>query len=70
MAKKGKKPKPAEFVLDSSPEKFILVGHSFGGWIALWIAIEAPERISNLILIGTGTGKLTPDLKKLRTLYR
>lgn len=54
-----------KFVFDNSPEKFILVGHSFGGWIAQWMAIEAPERISNLILIGTGTGKLTPNLKNI-----
>lgn len=35
-----------KFVLDNSPDKFILVGHSFGGWIAQWVAIDAPERIS------------------------
>lgn len=53
------------FVLERTPEKFSLVGHSFGGWIAQWLAIKAPERISNLILIGTGTGKLTPALEEI-----
>lgn len=55
------------YVLENSPEKFIIVGHSFGGWIAQWIAIEAPERVSGLILIGTGTGKLTLELKNIFT---
>lgn len=54
-----------EYVLDNAPSKFDLVGHSFGGWIAQWIAIKAPERVSSLILIGTGTGKLTAELKDI-----
>lgn len=54
-----------QFVLERSPEKFTLVGHSFGGWIAQWVAIKAPKRVSNLILMGTGTGQLTPALKEI-----
>ncbi len=53
----------AEFVLKQVPKNFVLVGHSFGGWVAQWMAIKAPERVSHLILIGTGTGYLTPELK-------
>lgn len=29
----------------------ILAGHSIGGWIALYLAVEQPERVSRLLLI-------------------
>lgn len=32
----------------------VLAGHSMGGAIALWTALTAPERIAELILVGTG----------------
>jgi long-chain acyl-CoA synthetase len=42
-------------------EKFILVGHSFGGAMATEIAFRHPERINNLILIATaGEFELNP----------
>ena len=56
-----------QHVLNHSPEQFVLIGHSFGGWVAQWIAIHAPERVSELILIGTGTGELTPTLRNIFT---
>jgi pimeloyl-ACP methyl ester carboxylesterase len=59
--------KLVEDVLAQTPETFILVGHSFGGWVAQWIAITAPERVESLVLLGTATGKLTNDLKKIFT---
>lgn len=27
-----------------------VMGHSFGGWVALWLAVQRPERIDHLVL--------------------
>jgi pimeloyl-ACP methyl ester carboxylesterase len=35
-------------------ERAALAGHSMGGAIALWLALERPERVAGLGLIGTG----------------
>ena len=38
-----------------------LVGHSFGGWVALHMAVECPARISRLVLIDA-MGVSVPDV--------
>jgi pimeloyl-ACP methyl ester carboxylesterase len=43
----------AERILSDAPEKFALVGHSLGGWIAQEIAATAPDRVEKLILVAT-----------------
>jgi pimeloyl-ACP methyl ester carboxylesterase len=35
-------------------QQVILAGHSMGGGIALWTALEAPQRVAGLVLAGTG----------------
>jgi pimeloyl-ACP methyl ester carboxylesterase len=40
-------------LLDEAPEKFILAGHSMGGWAAQAIASAAPQRVLKLILLNT-----------------
>jgi pimeloyl-ACP methyl ester carboxylesterase len=43
----------AEAILDRSPAKFALIGHSLGGWVAQEIAAIAPDRVEKLILVST-----------------
>lgn len=38
-----------------------LLGHSMGGRVAQWIAIDRPERVRTLILAATGPGQFRPD---------
>jgi pimeloyl-ACP methyl ester carboxylesterase len=35
-------------------EQAILAGHSMGGAVALWAALQCPERVAGLVLAGTG----------------
>jgi 2-succinyl-6-hydroxy-2,4-cyclohexadiene-1-carboxylate synthase len=55
-------PRPIDFdgcvasVLERSPERFVLVGYSMGGRIALHVALAAPERVSRLVLVSTTAG--------------
>ncbi|BAK67176.1 putative hydrolase [Sphingobium sp. SYK-6] len=44
----------AEQVLAQAPERFVVVGHSMGGRVALEIIRRAPERVAGLGLISTG----------------
>jgi 2-succinyl-6-hydroxy-2,4-cyclohexadiene-1-carboxylate synthase len=55
-------PRPISFagcvadVLAASPERFALCGYSLGGRIALHVALAAPERVAQLVLIGVNPG--------------
>lgn len=46
----------AEHVLAQAPERFVVLGTSFGGRVALQTALSAPERVDGLIVIGSGPG--------------
>jgi pimeloyl-ACP methyl ester carboxylesterase len=41
-------------VLEKAPEKFIVLGTSFGGRVALEVAFAAPQRVQGLVVIGAG----------------
>ena len=43
-------------VLEQAPEKFIILGTSFGGRTALEVAFAAPDRVQGLVVIGAGAG--------------
>jgi pimeloyl-ACP methyl ester carboxylesterase len=43
-------------VLERAPEKFIVLGTSFGGRTALEVALAAPQRVEGLVVIGAGPG--------------
>lgn len=40
-------------LLDQAPPRFALVGHAMGGFIALEVMRQAPERVARLVLIST-----------------
>ena len=43
----------ADRILSEGPERFVLAGFSMGGMAALLAAVEAPERMTGLVLIDT-----------------
>lgn len=45
-------------------ERWIVVGNSFGGWVATWLALEWPEGVRKLILLGSA-GMSQPEPKNL-----
>ncbi|WP_206812018.1 alpha/beta fold hydrolase [Paradesulfitobacterium ferrireducens] len=53
----------ADFTSSLFLDEFVVVGHSLGGAIALEFALEFPERLRGLILIGTGARlRVKPDI--------
>jgi pimeloyl-ACP methyl ester carboxylesterase len=55
-------------ILVSAPPRFVLVGHSFGGYVALAIAAQAPQRLLGLGLISTSALADTPRQARRRRL--
>lgn len=39
-----------------------IMGHSMGGRVAQWIALDHPEKVRSLVLSGTGSGKYSETL--------
>ncbi|HHF7375657.1 alpha/beta fold hydrolase [Legionella bozemanae] len=56
--------KMTEQLLKDAPEKFIICGHSLGGWVAQLAAIKAPHRVSHLIIMGSWTGDLNQEKRQ------
>ena len=51
----------ARSVLIEAPETFALAGHSMGGYVALEIMRQAPERVTRLALLNTSARPDTPE---------
>lgn len=43
----------ARAVLADAPDRFVVVGHSFGGYVALAMLAAAPERIDGVVLVNS-----------------
>jgi pimeloyl-ACP methyl ester carboxylesterase len=39
-----------------------IMGHSMGGRVCQWMALDAPELVQSMVLSGTGSGQWRPDL--------
>ena len=50
----------AEAVLSAAPPRFVLLGFSLGGLIALEIAVCAPERLIGLVLLNVNPASVSP----------
>jgi pimeloyl-ACP methyl ester carboxylesterase len=44
-------------------ERAHIMGHSMGGRVAQWIALDYPEKVRSLVLSGTGSGKYSDALE-------
>jgi len=51
----------ARHTLDAAPDRFALAGHSMGGYVALEIMRQAPERVERLALLDTAAAPDTPE---------
>ena len=56
----------AKRVLDEAPKRFALAGHSMGGYIALEMFRQAPERIARLGLLSTSARPEMPEASEGR----
>ncbi len=55
-----------EAVLAHAPEKFMLAGHSMGGWVALEVMRENDKRVTKLALLNTTAASDTEEKVRAR----
>ena len=57
IPKQDSLPACVDQVLNEAPEKFIVIGTSFGGHVARKLALAAPKSVYGLMIMGAGAGK-------------
>jgi pimeloyl-ACP methyl ester carboxylesterase len=60
----------AAAILKAAPQRFALAGLSMGGYIAYSIVRQAPERVSRLALLDTGSRADAPERREQRLALR
>ena len=53
-------------VLEQAPERFVIMGTSFGGRVALELTLAAPDRVAGLVVIGAGPGPVADPMAGAR----
>ncbi len=53
MDKETTRDEMVDALLEKAPSRFMLAGHSMGGWIAQALAAKAPDRVAKLLLLNT-----------------
>lgn len=53
-------------VLAAAPARFIVMGTSFGGRVAMEVALAAPDRVTGLVVIGASAGPIADQAVGLR----
>lgn len=56
----------ADHLLAVLPQEFVLMGHSFGGYVALAILARVPDRVQGLVLINSSDGADSPAMAARR----
>lgn len=56
----------AAAILDALPDRFVLCGHSMGGYVALEIARQARDRMTGLALLSSSAAADTPEQRAAR----
>ena len=61
----------AQRVLDSSPERFVLVGFSMGGFVARVLTLMAPERVTGVAFIASSArGYSAEEIERRKSGYQ
>lgn len=60
-------PQIARYIADNSPQQFVLVGFSLGGFVARQLAADYPDRVKALVLIASSLREDSEQQTKLKS---